>query len=330
MRYIRPPKITKVLSPEEFKESWFEAYNYNNYYVQPKIDGARHMLYVGRHSIKLLSRCVSKKTHDYVDNTDKFFIFNNTVMQDWLCSNFPNSIFDGELSYGKTSSELTKIIGCTTEKAIERQIGSGEALKYYIFDMPYFLGTDLTDLPYAKRLEGLTKSFFAQKFKGDMLFCQSEQTGIYAMPTYPGIGAIKKYDEITQNGGEGVVLKEKTAVYGKGVIKVKKDVTIDVVLMGFEFGTGRNSNVAATLYYGYWDEKNLGCVQLGRVSGFSDELKSDIAKNWDTYCCKIMELKGQEVLKSGALRHPRFLRFREDKVKEECTVESVLNLRKEG
>ena len=59
-------------------------------------------------------------------------------------------------------------------------------------------------------------------------------------------------------------------------------------------------------------------LEVGECSGFDDELREELSHY--SYIGKVIEVKCNEVFKdTGKLRHPRFLRFRDDKDPLECT-----------
>lgn len=57
---------------------------------------------------------------------------------------------------------------------------------------------------------------------------------------------------------------------------------------------------------------------VGETSGFSEEQRQYFTEHQEEYRGKVIEVKAQEVLKTGKLRHPRFLRMREDKDATQC------------
>lgn len=84
-------------------------------------------------------------------------------------------------------------------------------------------------------------------------------------------------------------------------------------------------------YYGWKTSMRLGLykedklIQIGTVSsGLNDTLKEDFAKNPEKYISRVVECQCME-LNNEALRHPIFLRFRDDKKAESCTFKSIFN-----
>ena len=66
----------------------------------------------------------------------------------------------------------------------------------------------------------------------------------------------------------------------------------------------------------YKDEK---VIPIGNLSGLTE----DVLLNWKQYIGKVCEVTAMEILPTGGLRHPKFVRFREDKPRQDCTYESI-------
>lgn len=58
---------------------------------------------------------------------------------------------------------------------------------------------------------------------------------------------------------------------------------------------------------------------VGECSGMNEETREYMTKNRDSLIHTVIEVEANEILKTGKLRHPRFIRFREDKEAERCT-----------
>ena len=84
-------------------------------------------------------------------------------------------------------------------------------------------------------------------------------------------------------------------------------------------------------YYGWKTSIKLGVykgvdlIEIGTVSsGVTEDMSADFAKNPDKYINRVIECECMRKTES-ALRHPRFMRFRDDKKPTSCTFESVFN-----
>lgn len=81
---------------------------------------------------------------------------------------------------------------------------------------------------------------------------------------------------------------------------------------------------AGSLVIGLYDEKSNKLKPIGTLSGITEE----ILKNWQNYKGKVVEISGMELFrdengKFSGIRHPRFVRFREDKNIRECGFSQV-------
>ena len=87
--------------------------------------------------------------------------------------------------------------------------------------------------------------------------------------------------------------------------------------------------ITKPFYYGWKTAIKIGLykngelVSIGTVSsGLTDFYREDFAKNPQKYIGQVIECECME-LKDGALRHPIFKRFREDKNAEDCKYEEI-------
>ena len=94
----------------------------------------------------------------------------------------------------------------------------------------------------------------------------------------------------------------------------------------------RTIPVTKGYYYGWKTAIKIGAynekgelVEIGTVSsGLTDDLKSDFGKNPDKYIGKIAEINCMSLDKdSKTIRHPYFVRFRDDKNKKDCTIKNI-------
>ena len=132
-------------------------------------------------------------------------------------------------------------------------------------------------------------------------------------------------DFATENNWEGVMLNDPNARYEtkrhKGLLKVKKMHTADLMIVGFEEAIdGKNRGGLKSLIVQLDDENTVNVA-----SGLTEEQRVDIWANKDNYLGKIVEVKYFEetVNQNGgrSLRFPVVLRFRDDKTIEDINVE---------
>lgn len=78
--------------------------------------------------------------------------------------------------------------------------------------------------------------------------------------------------------------------------------------------------VTKNWYYGWAGSLRLGAVkdgkdvEIGSLSGVTDEIK----ENWKDYIGCPIEVTAMEIMDTGGLRHPKFVRFRDDLLKPDC------------
>jgi hypothetical protein len=131
-------------------------------------------------------------------------------------------------------------------------------------------------------------------------------------------------------GAEGWVLKTGNLT---GWAKLKVDRTIDLVICGSIAGEGKYSGLIGSLtcgvYYHHSDYDNQNndnksvFAEIASVSGMDDATREELTLMRDNHTLKgrVIECKYQCVDSKGRLRHPRYLRMRDDKRARECTAE---------
>ena len=67
-------------------------------------------------------------------------------------------------------------------------------------------------------------------------------------------------------------------------------------------------------------------LEVGECSGFDEETREMFSENTKSWIGKVIEIKANEIFKdTGKLRHPRYLRLREDKSALECTYKDHIS-----
>lgn len=119
---------------------------------------------------------------------------------------------------------------------------------------------------------------------------------------------------------EGLVFKDSRAVWGSPYGRMKRGVTMDYICLGFEQSeSDRHAGWGvASVIGGLVPQGQMHPVQVCRVSGLDDTYRRAFYDNPDYFIGKVFEASGKKVTKSGALRHPNFVRWREDKSPNDC------------
>ena len=209
--------------------------------------------------------------------------------------------------------------------------GSGHLL-YYVFDLLYFKGHDLMDMPLLRRKELLKK----------------------ILPSSPRVRfsehlreeGVLFYNVAKEKGLEGVVAKHSQSVYEAGRrsrqwLKVKPRLTQEAVIAGFTEPGGARKYFGA-LVLGVYEGDDL--IYIGHVGGgFAEKDLKAIREELDPLVQKEFPFKGKmetnspvtwvkpeivcEVALSGwtedgVMRQPVFLRLRDDKVARDVIRET--------
>ena len=157
------------------------------------------------------------------------------------------------------------------------------------------------------------------------------------------------FDELVSAGQEGVVIKSLDAPYaagrrGAGWIKVKPRHTLDLVVLGVEWGSGRRRGYLSNIHLGA--RRDDGFVMLGKTfKGMTDEMLTwqtqrflELEESREGHVVWVRPEQVVEIAIDGlqrstrypggvALRFARVLRYREDKTAAEAdTLETVLKL----
>jgi DNA ligase-1 len=207
----------------------------------------------------------------------------------------------------------------------------------FFFDCLYVDGEPLVDVPHESRIARL-HSVTPTLIVPTLLRPTREQ-------------AQQFLDETLRRGHEGVMVKALGAGYAAGRrgqqwLKVKVARTLDLVVLGAEWGHGRRTGWLSNLHLGARDPEHGGFIMLGKTfKGLTDEMLAwqteklrtlEISRDRHTIYVKpelVVEIAFNDVQESPhypgglALRFARVKGYREDKSAHHAdTIETVRNV----
>ena len=346
------PKSFKGDPKEETRNMIFSG----NYIGARKMDGAYYRFIKdmdGNMRLQGRSRSVSGEYLDKFDHVPQLMEFFNEL---------PNgTCLLGEIYFPKNegSSEVTKIMGCLTPKAIERQ-AKGDKLHYYVFDIWAWEGKSYMNKKCEYRFDELNAcaraypfkyvewaEYFSGKELWDLLQRTLEDGGegivMTKMGTAPSPGkrtarkTLKVKKEISENidcffTGRGTA---PTRLYtGKeiGTWKYWQDIRTGAKMEGALYNEYRNGAtiepVTKPFFYGWAGSLEIGVLKdgevfsIGYLSGLEDAIKADPGAQ----AMRCIEVTAMEILETGGIRHAKLERFRPDLAPTDCTYEKYMRV----
>lgn len=253
------------------------------------------------------------------------------------------------------SKNTTRILGCIKDEAIARQEDECNKLHIYIYDVMAFAGEMFNtspfevrckQLPYIRDYMGAPNTYvhYAKYYRGEQLWNMLQQ---FLDEGREGIVMTHR-----------LALAKEGRTSARQSVKVKREIreTVDCVVIGYnepeQSYTGEHleswkffckrdtmellpegvydgedvipvtrsyyKGLAGSLKLGLYKDGNL--IHFGDLSGLPDEILANAQ-----YCVgRVCEVNGMDIdSKSGHIRHPRFVQWRDDKSPEECTWAQV-------
>ncbi len=293
--------------------------------------------------VKLFSRNLESLTSMFPEIVRGFKQVGQALFQ-----RYPNAkafVFDGEVvGFNPNTNEFSPFTDTMTRR---RKYNVDEAatetpVKIFTFDVIFWDKTALLDTPLRKRKELLEK---IRDIHPDIILTPTHT------PQTPK-KAEQLFLDYVSEGLEGVIFKDPNSLYTPGLrrfdwIKFKRAMkkeladTIDVVALGYYYGTGKWAKFGiGAILVGIYDEKKDRYLTITKVgTGITEEQWKMLKKTLDQYKISrqlpnveipkqlmpdvllepavVMELEADEITKSPthsagfALRFPRFKRLRD-------------------
>ena len=254
-----------------------------SYTIEPKYDGLRCIARVTRDSVTLLSR-----------NGLEFTSSDHLKPQLLELSGGEEYFFDGELVAGNFNS---------SSSAVRRKEQQNDSTSFFIFDMltPEEWSNPVS--PFYHRRNALENLFAGREFE------HIRPTPIYPVDTERAV--MDRYNQFRDLGYEGGMLKNTKGLYRfskhKDWMKLKAVEDVDLRVESLVQGEGKYYGMLGAVIVRFKGKR----VNVG--SGFSDEERRIYWDDPSLIQGKVIEIQYHEITPDGSLRHPRFVRVREDK-----------------
>jgi bifunctional non-homologous end joining protein LigD len=284
---------------------------------EPKLDGLRALAFVREGQVTLLSRNANDITSQYP-----------ALVSDLAVQPAAQMLLDGEIvaldEQGLPSFQrLQERMHLTRPADIQRQDALTPVI-YYVFDLLYLDGFDLTRVPLAQRKTTLAQALLPSSLVRYVEHVEADGDEAYRQSVNLGL--------------EGVVAKRRDATYEPGKrsrawLKVKDVLTAEFVVGGYSQGSGERATTFGALLLGYHDDGRLRYA--GNVgSGFDQARLKDLQRRLEELRANqrpfaeepplgkikitwvrprlVAEVKFAQWTRDGRLRAPVFLRLREE------------------
>lgn len=299
-----------------------DPFSDENWIYERKLDGERCLAFRQGDDVTLFSRNHKRLNATYPE-----------LVEAIAAQEATSFVVDGEIvAFSGAVTSFERLQQRMQIKDADEARQSNVAVYYYIFDIPYFAGYDLTDLALRDRKSVLRRAI--------------EFDDPLRMTVHRNTHGEAYYDEVCRKGWEGLIAKDANASYvhsrSKKWLKFKCVNQQEFVIGGYTDPQGERIGFGALLI-GFYDGDAL--VYAGKVgTGYDDETlrrlhrrmqqierktppfdrgdddlpSSDV--HWVTPAL-VGEVRFTEWTRDNKLRHPSFLGLRNDKDPQDVVKE---------
>jgi DNA ligase-1 len=273
--------------------------------LECKLDGVRVLASVNMNGSVVLYSRNGKVFNNFVDIENAIIEKFDSIRE--IIGKY-NMVLDGEI-VGESFQSLMK-------QAHRKSDANTTGMTYHIFD---FIPLDrfehgVWNVPLYERIQKLDK--LTDQFQDTD--CLRIMPGLEVdLDSSEGHDIMRRFAEhAVQTGFEGIMIKDAEAHYkcnrNSGWMKWKPTITLDLNIVGFEEGTGRNQGrLGAIICEGVDNERRIS-VSVG--SGFTDSDRDSFYARRMDLLGHVVEIEADAVTQnqdgSYSLRFPRFVRFR--------------------
>ena len=220
------------------------------------------------------------------------------------------TILDGEIVDLDTHDYIavTNVFGKSVAKASQEQI---DKLTFVAFDCLAFGDQQIATKPLTERRDIFTTAI------GELDQDRVQYSIWHDLDP-------ELYDNFLDRGYEGVIVKDAAMPYmkgkrGHGWFKIKATEETDVIITDLpKDGNGKFYQQVGRMVVSQFDAAG-NLVEVAKVNCPDDATRLDMTVNPDKYIGRVMTLKHYGKIIDG-FRHPNFVKWREDKPKEDCVV----------
>lgn len=292
-----------------------------------KYDGFRVQIHKKGDGVKLFTRRLEDVTAQFPDIVD--VVKRSVTAKDVICEAEAIGV-DSETGEWLPFQKISKRI---KRKYDIEDMAKQIPVVTHVFDILYLDGRSVLDLPFKERRKLIERIVAPSK---RLVLAQQLITDD------PG-RAREFYEYSLSLGNEGVMLKNLETSYQAGsrvghMLKLKPIMdTLDLVIIGAEWGVGRRAGWFGSYILGAYDSDSGTFPEVGRMAtGMSDEQFKEMTEVLKPLVLeeigKVVAIKPRVVVEVGyeeiqrsptytsgfALRFPRLIRFRDDKAVDEA------------